>query len=260
MTTAMPPIRSGAALALGVLALGQASTGYAQATTLSDSVDATSVRVILVGDSTMATRTGYGDALCARFQPAVECVNLARGGRSSRSFRAEGLWDSVQTLLKDRSITTYVFIQFGHNDQPGKAERSTDLATEFPPNLMRYVAETRAAGARPVLVTPLTRRSFKDGVLQNDLRPWADAILRVARDTGTPVIDLNALSFATVAAVGSREADTLAEESPPQAPLPPGVKSRFDYTHLGATGASLFATMMAAAISVEVSALARHLR
>ena len=48
-------------------------------------------RVILVGDSTMATRSGYGDALCARIAPA-ECINLARGGRSSLSFRAEGLW------------------------------------------------------------------------------------------------------------------------------------------------------------------------
>ena len=58
-----------------------------------------------------------------------------------------------------RRRTTYVLIQFGHNDQPGKAERTTDLATEFPANLARYVDEVRAAGAMPVLVTPLTRRS-----------------------------------------------------------------------------------------------------
>ena len=52
-----------------------------------------SLRVILVGDSTMATKSGYGDALCARFQPEVSCLNLAKGGRSTKSFRAEGLWD-----------------------------------------------------------------------------------------------------------------------------------------------------------------------
>ena len=51
------------------------------------------IRVILVGDSTMATKSGYGDALCARFTQDVTCVNLARGGRSSASFRAEGRWD-----------------------------------------------------------------------------------------------------------------------------------------------------------------------
>ena len=53
---------------------------------------ATGPRLILVGDSTMAPRSGYGNALCARFQQ-VACINLARGGRSSKSFRAEGLWD-----------------------------------------------------------------------------------------------------------------------------------------------------------------------
>ena len=52
-------------------------------------------RVILVGDSTMASTTGYGDALCARFTPETSCLNLARGGRSSESFRAEGRWDEV---------------------------------------------------------------------------------------------------------------------------------------------------------------------
>ena len=47
-------------------------------------------RVILVGAPTMATRTGYGDALCGLFLWQVECLNLARGGRSTKSFRAGG--------------------------------------------------------------------------------------------------------------------------------------------------------------------------
>lgn len=220
------------------------------------------VRVILVGDSTMATRTGYGDALCKRFLPAVDCVNLARGGRSSKSFRVEGLWDHVLTLLKapDAPRATHVLIQFGHNDQPGKAERTTDLATEFPVNIARYVDEARAAGATPVLVTPLTRRSFKDGVLQNDLRPWADATLRIAKEKAVAVIDLNAKSYAAVAAMGTVEADTLAEEPPPKGELPPGVKSRFDHTHLGEKGAALFSKLMAQEIVQAVPGLAAYLR
>src|SRR5437868_5558940 len=92
------------------------------------------IRVILVGDSTMASKSGYGDAFCARFVAEVKCVNLARGGRSSSSFRKEKRWDEVEALLRDGGAfsATYVLVQFGHNDQPGKAERSTDLATEFP--------------------------------------------------------------------------------------------------------------------------------
>ena len=191
-------------------------------------------RLILVGDSTMAPRSGYGNALCARFQQ-VACLNLARGGRSSKSYRAEGLWDTVLALLNEKGAgdtrqKTLVLIQFGHNDQPGKPERSTDLATEFGPNMAGYVKEARAAGAEVVLVTPLTRRSFKGGELDNDLRPWAEAVLKVGAEQGVPVLDLNAISSAAVRTMGQPAADTLAEAPP-----------RFDRTHLGPKGAALFA-------------------
>jgi len=190
-------------------------------------------RVILVGDSTMAPRSGYGNALCARLQQ-VACINLARGGRSSKSFRAEGLWDTVLALLNERGENgakqkTLVLIQFGHNDQPGKPGRSTDLATEFGPNMAGYVKEVKAAGGEVVLLTPLTRRAFKNGELDADLRPWAEAVINVGAEQGVPVLDLNAISHAVVAAMGQPAADTLAEAPP-----------RFDRTHLGPKGAELF--------------------
>lgn len=198
-------------------------------------------RLILVGDSTMAPRSGYGNALCARLQQ-VACLNLARGGRSSKSFRAEGLWASVLALLKERGENgqvqkTLVLIQFGHNDQPGKPGRSTDLATEFGPNMAGYVQDVKAAGAEALLITPLTRRSFKDGQLPNDLRPWADAVLKVGAEQGVPVLDLNAISHAAVAAMGQAGADTLAEAPP-----------RFDRTHLGPRGAALFSEQVLAGL------------
>ena len=196
-------------------------------------VDATGPRLILVGDSTMAPRSGYGNALCARFQQ-VACLNLARGGRSSKSFRAEGLWDSVLALLNERGENggrqkTLVLIQFGHNDQPGKPGRSTDLATEFGPNMAGYVKDVKAAGAEVVLVTPLTRRTFKGNELPNDLRPWAESVINAATEQGVQVLDLNAISHDAVAAMGQAGADTLAEAPP-----------RFDRTHLGPKGAALF--------------------
>jgi lysophospholipase L1-like esterase len=210
------------------------------------------VRVILVGDSTLATGTGYGDALCRRFKPAVACLNLARGGRSSGSFRAEGLWNGVLDRLRERGAGTVVLIQFGHNDQPGKPGRSTDLATEYPANLARYVVEAKALGAQPVLVTPLTRRSFRDGTLNNDLRPWADAARAVASAQQVPLLDLNASSAAAVQAMGQAEADTLAE-APPGAP-------RFDRTHLGPKGACLFAGMVAQSLPTLLPPLAEAMR
>lgn len=230
------------------------------------------VRVILVGDSTMATKSGYGDALCQRFHLNVECINLARGGRSSGSFRAEGLWDKVHELLQQpasANATTYVLIQFGHNDQPGKPGRSTDLVTEFPVNMTRYVTEVKAWNGVPILVTPLTRRSFKYGVLENNLKPWAEAIEKVARDTQTTLLPLNAESYAAVQAMGEAEADTLAVAPPPAkvmstdvptsdiAKLEPqgAAKSAFDRTHVGTKGAAFFANIVEIELKQQVPAL-----
>jgi len=205
-------------------------------------------RVILVGDSTMAPRTGYGDALCRLLGPTVECVNLAKGGRSSKSYRADGSWERVAALLADREANrkTYVLIQFGHNDQPGKAGRSTDLDSEFPANIAAYVDEVQRAGAIAVLVTPLTRRSFRGEVLIEDLEPWARATRRVASIAGVPVLELNAESSAAVARMGATEADTLAMES----------AKDFDHTHLGAKGAEFFARMVAKELAAAVPDLA----
>jgi len=232
------------------------------------------VRFILVGDSTMATASGYGDAFCARVIRADTCINLAKGGRSSGSFRAEGRWDEVQGLLKGGSAyrATYVLIQFGHNDQPGKPGRSTDLVTEFPVNMARYVTEVKALGGVPVLVTPLTRRSFKNNILENNLAPWAAAIRKVAAEQQAALLDLNADSHAAVQAMGEQEADTFAVEPKPVAATPPAstdlakiepagaAKSAFDYTHLGAKGAMYFARMVERELKAALPATATQFR
>lgn len=222
------------------------------------------IRIILVGDSTMAPRSGYGDALCQRFQANVSCINLARGGRSSGSFRAEGLWSNVQNLLRagGNYSATYVLIQFGHNDQPGKPGRSTDLVTEFPLNMATYVKDVKELGGTPVLVTPLTRRTFHEGVLENNLKAWADASRKVAIEQHLSLLDLNADSYAAVQVMGQVEADTLAMAPPPENMIaravpvasaaiemnklePAGAaKTDFDRTHLGVKGAEFFSRMV----------------
>ncbi|OWQ93511.1 hypothetical protein CDN99_03320 [Roseateles aquatilis] len=230
------------------------------------------LRVILVGDSTMATKSGYGDALCARFKPEVACLNLARGGRSSKSYRAEGLWGQVMTLLRDRPVgqTDVVLMQFGHNDQPGKPGRSTDLATEFPANLAGYIEDVGPTGARLVMLTPLTRRSFDaQGHLTNDLRPWAETTIRVAARHHVPAIDLNAISRDAVQAMGETDADTLAmAPKPASAPAQATSSSEragaanpaFDRTHLGAKGAEFFSGMVAEQLVSTLPALKGWMR
>jgi lysophospholipase L1-like esterase len=195
-------------------------------------------RVFFIGDSTMATRNGYGDAICTWLKDSAECLNLAKNGRSSKSFREEGLWTQALDQMKNnpRQLQQWVLIQFGHNDQPGKPGRSTDLATEYPANLEKYIVETRAAGAFPILVTPLIRRSFKAGEHQDDLINWANAMKGVATKLNVPLIDLHSMSKQHVIAVGEDKSDQYAE-------TPKGTP-KFDRTHLGPLGACVFGAMV----------------
>ena len=151
------------------------------------------VRVILVGDSTMQAGGGYGAALCARFAPDVTCINRGLGGRSTKSYRAEGAWDQVLNLVRNGEgfRRTYVFIQLGHNDFSARPERHTEMP-QYKANMSRFVAEARAAGAVPVLITPVTDRRFKDGKLLPGMAPWAQLTAQVAREKAVPLIDLYA--------------------------------------------------------------------
>jgi len=249
-------------------------------------------KIVLVGDSTTAVNSGWGGAFCGtRVTSNVACVNLGRGGRSTKTYRSEGSWALALGELKGGPFAdAYVLIQFGHNDAYGRAERLTDLKTSFPANLKAYVAEARAAGAQPVLVTPLSRRQFKDGKLIDDLVPWADAIRAVAAETGTPLVDLNARSAAAVQAMGPLKAAAWAEAPPspelakalaggttvgvkffeppipgatavPMDPpgAPPANPSKFDYTHLGPEGATACSRIIAEELGKAVPALARNL-
>jgi len=245
-------------------------------------------KIILIGDSTVAVQGGWGSSFCAEHVTSfVACVNLARGGRSSGSYIAEGSWELALSEARTPGfVATWMLIQFGHNDQPGKPGRSTDLATEFPANLRRYVNEARAVGAQPILVTPLTRRQFKEGTLQDSLAPWAAATARVAGEMKVPLIDLNARSSSAVQAMGPTLANTFAQLPPSPAvaaaaekgttiaaatetndrpPLPaskaavdPSLpplaqpKPSFDYTHLGRKGADYFATMVTQELASHV--------
>src|ERR1700691_503364 len=71
----------------------------------------TTVRIDLIGDSTQTDNAGYGRGFCANFKPTVDCVNMARGGASTRTYRELGIWDRALQTKPD-----YMLIQFGHND------------------------------------------------------------------------------------------------------------------------------------------------
>jgi lysophospholipase L1-like esterase len=155
--------------------------------------------------------------------------------------------------------------------------------------MKRYVAEARALGAVPVLVTPLTRRQFQNGRLIDDLGPWAEATRKVAAELKAPLVDLHSKSSAAVQAMGAAAATGLAQAAPSDAVLkaartgttiaastgvtaaatqpqsnaavePMGQpKLAFDYTHVGSEGADFFSAMVVDELARAVPALRPNL-
>ena len=192
------------------------------------------IKIVLAGDSTVAPGGGWGTAFAELLRPEAQCVNLSSAGRSSKSFRDEGRWKKVLDQKPD-----YIFIQFGHNDMPGKGpERETDPKTTYPENLKRYVEEARAIGAKPILVTPLTRRFFgPDGRIKSDLVPYALAVIQVAEDNDVPLVDLHARSIEQFNTIGRTAAKQY--DRPHDDPAKP------DATHLSEFGAHATALLVA---------------
>jgi len=156
------------------------------------SASAHTVRIVLVGDSTVAEGSGWGNGFAQFLAPNVECTNTARGGRSSMSFMVEGRWTNALALKGD-----YYLIQFGHNNEPGKPGRSTDMPT-FVSDMKRYVDEARSIGSKPVLITPLTRRQWDksdNGRIKSSLEPYAEEVRKIAMEKQVPLIDLHARSI-----------------------------------------------------------------
>src|SRR5208283_3750600 len=120
--------------------------------------------IFMVGDSTMADKTvipanperGWGQMLPMYFQDNVRIENHAVNGRSSKSFIDQGRWATVTNRLRPGD---YVIIQFGHNDEKkNDATRYTEPFGSFKANLARFIRDTRALRATPILATPVARR------------------------------------------------------------------------------------------------------
>ena len=183
------------------------------------------VRVVLVGDSTVAEGQGWGPGFRACFGPDVDVVNLALNGRSSKSFLDEGAW----TAETPRGAN-YVLIQFGHNDNPGKGpDRETNPTTTYRANLVRYVTEARAAGAVPILVTSIVRRNLaSDGHVKTDaLLPYVEEIRRLAAERHVLLMDMYALSLQQCESLGPAGCAALNATTADGAP---------DTTHLNPAG------------------------
>ena len=181
-------------LALFVLAVC-AITASAQQTTL-----------FIIGDSTVkntsAGQLGWGDPIKDFFDTSkIKVENRARGGRSSRTFQTEGLWDQVLAELKPGD---FVLMQFGHNDGgpvndesrargslPGLGDefepienmltKKTESVHTFGWYMRKYVTDTKAKGAIPILLSPVPRNIWIDKKVERTAATyggWAAAVAK----------------------------------------------------------------------------------
>lgn len=229
----LPPMHLLGRLFAGVLALGLFASARAAAP----------IHIALAGDSTVSNfpaanpKRGWGQFFAENFDRQVVIDNFAKSGRSTKTFLSQGWW---QKLLASKP--NYVLIQFGHNDShaPERPEH-TDPDGLYTELLRKFVADARAIGATPVLVTPVQRRTRTDTLL-----PYVAAMKRVAAETHTPLIDLHQLSGELYARLGAAATARL-QDTPS------------DLTHFNAEGARQIGRLVAGALGQVVPALRPHL-
>jgi lysophospholipase L1-like esterase len=238
---------AGALVACGVaVAQGDPARAF-DAATAAVRKPGTVVRIDLIGDSTQTDNAGYGRGFCANFTAQVDCVNMAKGGASTRTFREQGLWDRALATKPD-----YMVIQFGHNDLVTKDHADRQVALpDYVANLKRFVTEARAAGVTPVLCTPLTRRYFEaDGKIHSDLGEYSEAMRGVAKEMKVPLIELQNESIAYLDKAGEAAGNKLAITKKDN-----DGKTIFDKTHLDWAGSYVFGRMVAVDLGNAVPAV-----
>jgi lysophospholipase L1-like esterase len=178
-------------------------------------VSSTKPTLFLIGDSTVRNRTkgqlGWGDVIGRLFDESkIAVTNRALGGRSSRSFLSEGLWDKV---LADLKPGDFVLMQFGHNDggplDDGKARASLKGGTDesrvvtnkvsgkvetvhtYGWYMRKYISDTKAKGATPIVLSLVPRKIWKDGKVARSSNDYAKWAAEAAKAEGVAFVDLN---------------------------------------------------------------------
>ncbi|GAB2530762.1 rhamnogalacturonan acetylesterase [Spirosoma aerophilum] len=209
------------------------------------------ITVYLIGDSTMSIKqvkaypeTGWGIPFAYFFYESVTVDNRAQNGRSTRTFIEENRWQPVVDSLHEGD---YVLIQFGHNDEV-KTKKSYTTEEEFRKNLIRFITESRARKANPVLITPVARRQFDaNGRIEGTHMVYSELVRAVATESSTPLIDLDRQSQELLQTFGVERSRLLfLQLEPGEHPNYPEGKA--DNTHFNELGARKMAGLVLASI------------
>jgi rhamnogalacturonan acetylesterase len=221
--------------------------------------------VFVVGDSTARNQAdlGWGDHFAHYFDTArINVANRAHAGRSSRTFINEGSWDRVLAEMKPGD---FVLIQMGHNDGgaidgpkargslKGLANETKDVT--FPDGhtetvhtygwyIRKYIADTRAKKATPILLSLTIRNIWKDGRIERDMGYDAE-LKQLAAEQHVAYVDMATVEADRLEATGQEKTALLFPK---------------DHTHTSAEGAELNAQSVAIALRKAHSPLAAYLK
>ncbi len=216
--------------------------------------------IFTIGDSTVKNgkgdgangQWGWGDPYQQYFDSTKVLVkNRALGGTSSRTFQTKGLWEEV---LKELKKGDFVLMQFGHNDGgaindtlrargtiKGVGEeteeidnlitRQHEVVHSYGWYLRKMVREAKEKGATPVIVTPIPRNDWENGIIKRTPGSYPDWAMQVARQEGIQYIDLNKKM--------SEKLDGLGE-----AVVTGAYFFATDHTHTSARGAMMVASLV----------------
>jgi rhamnogalacturonan acetylesterase len=236
--------------------------------------------IFIVGDSTARNKAdlGWGDHLAHYFDTTrVNVANRAIAGRSARSYMNEGAWDRV---LAEMKAGDYVLLQWGHNDGGGPltpafnargegkgiGDESVDIPVRMPFTVgplagkttetvhtygwynRKYIADTRAKGATPLLLTVTIRDIWTpgpDGTLQieHDMG-YRDYDMQIAAAEHVPLIDMATVEAEKLEMLG---------------PYVTRLLFPIDHTHTSAVGAEMNAGSVVTALKNANSPLVQYL-
>ncbi|GAB4062913.1 GDSL-type esterase/lipase family protein [Uliginosibacterium sediminicola] len=260
------------------------------------------VRVFIAGDSTASNydpqvlpRMGWGQVFQRKIKDgaAVRVVNVAQSGRSSRSFINEGWFGMIAANIRKGD---YLLVQFGHNDEkcgnnpvaPPPARDGIDIANlctypgnsadipaemSFRKTLEKYIKLAQDKGATPVLITPVTRRSFKSGQIGGTTHTYSKGLFpgdysQTIRDTAqankVALVDLDARSMAFFNQVGEEASlDYYLAVDTTKYPYYVGLtgaRNKPDNTHFQERGAETVAGLVADGLREAGLPLAKELK
>ena len=199
----------------------------------------------LAGDSlccewpeTAAPKTGWGQCLAAALGgPGIQVVNRAVSGSSTKTFIDNGRWSALIAGVQPGDL---VLIMFAHNDSASDASRHTEPGGTYNQNLIKFITETRAKDATPVLLTSVSSRTFSsDGsTLYRTLPSYTNAMRQVAAQKDVALIDINEQTWQWFSSLGP-------EGTVPYFVMDKLNPSAMDNTHLTLEGAQAVASMVA---------------